>query len=206
MFRELMPLLTERTVMLTLCRVNDSTIRVCVIPKRIKEDRTEEIGENALCSPLAVTGTVDELDRDFASQLSQYAHLIVKLGSNLAAIEAEHEAAAKAVKDEKKKDLDRQRGKSSGSKSGTGAESKPGPVIKDGKPVFGSKDVQAADKAPTLFDAPEIDVKPESTVASTPSQEEDVEPSSDGGFGSATAATASQNTPDQGQAAFSYPD
>ena len=148
MFRELMPILEGRTLMLTLSRVDDVTIRVCVIPKRVKEDA----GENALCTPLTVTGTVDELDQNFAAQLNSYTSAVVKLGSNLAEIEATHRAAMKAVEDEKKKDLDRKRGKAV-SKPNTEPELKPGPVIKDGKPVFGTKDGSGASSAPTLFDA-----------------------------------------------------
>ena len=149
MFRELMPILEGRTVMLTLARVDDVTVRVCIIPKRIKEDA----GENALCTPLTVTGTVDELDRDFAAQLSSYTSSVVKLGSNLAEIEATHRAAVKAGEEEKKKDLDRKRGKVSNSKSAPEPEPKRGPVMKDGKPVFGTKDGSGASEALTLFDA-----------------------------------------------------
>ena len=116
MFRELMPILEGRTLMLTLSRVNESAIRVCVIPKRLKEDS----GENGLCMPLTVTGTADELDREFAAQLSGYTAAVIKLGSNLAAIEAAHDAAVKTVEEERKKDLDRKRGKVSGSKANTG--------------------------------------------------------------------------------------
>ena len=47
MFRELMPILEGRTLMLTLSRVDDVTIRVCVIPKRVKD----AAGENALLGP-----------------------------------------------------------------------------------------------------------------------------------------------------------
>jgi len=66
MFRELMPILEGRTLMLTLSRVDENLIRVCVIPQQTNE----ATGENALCTPLTVTGTVDELDREFAVQLS----------------------------------------------------------------------------------------------------------------------------------------
>jgi PRTRC genetic system protein E len=149
MFRELMPILEGRILMLTLSRVDDVTIRVCVIPKRVKEDA----GENALCTPLTVTGTVDELDRDFAGQLNSYTSAVIKLGSNMAEIEATHRAAVKAVEEEKKKDLDRKRGKANGSKPNAEPEPKPGPVIKDGKPVFGTKDGSGPSPAPTLFDA-----------------------------------------------------
>jgi PRTRC genetic system protein E len=83
MFRELMPILEGRTLMLTLSRVDENLIRVCVIPQRTKE----ATGENALCTPLTVTGTADE-DREFAVQLSGYTTAVVKFGSNLSAIEA----------------------------------------------------------------------------------------------------------------------
>jgi PRTRC genetic system protein E len=146
MFRELMPILEGRTLMLTLSRLDDVTVRVCVVPKRIKEDG----GENALCTPLTVTGTVDELDRDLAAQLTAYTTAVVKLGSNLAEIEATHRAAVKAVEEEKKRDLDRKRGKAGSLKAAQEPEPKPGPVMKDGKPVFGTKD--GAGVAPTLFD------------------------------------------------------
>jgi PRTRC genetic system protein E len=152
MFRELMPILEGRTLMLTLSRVNESAIRVCVIPKRLKEDS----GENGLCMPLTVTGTADELDREFAAQLSGYTAAVIKLGSNLAAIEAAHDAAVKTVEEERKKDLDRKRGKVSGSKANTGSatQSQTGPAIKDGKPVFGTKNREESGPAMSLFDAP----------------------------------------------------
>ena len=127
MFRELMPILEGRALMLTLSRVNESAIRVCVIPKRLKEDS----GENGLCTPLTVTGTPEELDCEFAAQLSGYTAAVVKLGSNLAAIEAAHDAAVKTVEDEKKKDLDRKRRKVPGSKvnAGSATPSNKGPAI-----------------------------------------------------------------------------
>ena len=162
MFRELMPILEGRTVMLTLARVDDVTVRVCIIPKRIKEDA----GENALCTPLTVTATVDELDRDFVAQLNAYTSAVVKLGSNLAEIETAHRAAVKAVEEEKKKDLDRKRGKASSSKSAQEPEQKPGPVIKDGKPVFGTRDGSDASPSLTLFDAAPAATVPAETAAS----------------------------------------
>jgi PRTRC genetic system protein E len=153
MFRELMPLLKERTVMMTLSRIDDTTIRVCVIPKRLKEDGKETPQENALCAPLAVTGTVDDLDREFGSQLTRYSTSVVALGANFEEIEAAHDAATKALKAENKKEIDRQRGKPSAPKVAP-AEKPSGPVIKDGKPVFGSKDGPAPPaETRTLFDA-----------------------------------------------------
>ncbi len=175
MFRELLSILEGRTVMLTLARVDDTTVQVCVIPKRLKE----ATGENALCTPLTVTGTADELDRDFAGQLSRYTSSVVKLGSNLAEIEATHSAAVKAVEEEKKKDLDRKRGKVAGSKTtSSAAEPKPGPAIKDGKPVFGTKDGLGGAAPLNLFDAApqaEAVVDEEPAVAVTTESEADAE-------------------------------
>lgn len=148
MFRELMPLLKERTIMLTLSRIDDATLRVCVIPKRVKEDAKEDTSETAQCTPLMVTGNVDELDRDFSTELSRYTTSMITLGSNLAEVEAKHSAAVKAVQAEKKEELDRKRGKAPKTSSTPG---KSGPVVKDGKPVFGTRNGEspAPAKAPS---------------------------------------------------------
>lgn len=200
MFRELMPLLKERTVMMTLSRIDDATIRVCVIPKRLKEDNKETGQESALCAPLAITGTVEELDREFGGQLSRYSSSVVTLGANFAEIEATHEAATKALKADNKKELDRQRSKPSTTK-GAPAEKSSGPVIKDGRPVFGSKDGSAPTETRTLFDAepPAVQTSTAPPSASEPiTLEVNAEPA------------AHAEIPDGGnqreQASFSYPD
>ena len=151
MFTELLPILRNRTVMLTLALVNDQTIRVNVIPKRLKEG---DSGDCALTTPLTVTGTPEELDREFPGQLVAFTGSFVKLGSNLSEIEAAHATAVKAVEAERKKDLENKR-KGSGSKpASTPPAATPVPEIKDGKPVFGSKTI-AANEAPSLFDSHE---------------------------------------------------
>lgn len=146
MFRELMPLLKERTIMLTLSRIDDATLRVCVIPKRVKEDAKEDTSETAQCTPLMVTGNVDELDRDFSTELSRYTTSMITLGSNIAEVEAKHSAAVKAVEAEKKEELDRKRGKAPKTSS---TPAKSGPVIKDGKPVFGTSNGESPAPAKT---------------------------------------------------------
>lgn len=208
MFCELMPILEWRTLMLTLSRIDDATIRLCIIPKRLREDT----GENAMCTPLTVVGTAEELDRELAAQLTSYTSSVVKFGSNLAEIEATHSAAVKAVEEEKKKDLDKKRGKVSGSKvCSAEAEPKPGPAIKDGKPVFGTKDGQGAVAAPlNLFDAAPEAVKEEQpraveTISSTSAErgdreEEQLLTSTD----EPSEPTTSAGSPESLQ--FSYPD
>ena len=86
-----------------------------------------------------MTGTPDELDREFAGQLVGFTGSFVKLGSNLSEIEAAHATAVKAVEAEKKKEIENKRKGSLTKPSSTTAEAKPGPVVKDGKPVFGTK-------------------------------------------------------------------
>jgi PRTRC genetic system protein E len=148
MFAELLPILKNRPVMLTLALVGDNAIRVNVIPKRVKDS---DSGDDALTTPLTVTGAPDELDREFAGQLVGFTDAFVKLGSNLAEIEAAHATAVKAVEAEKKKEIENKRKGSMSRPSSTTPEAKPGPVVKDGKPVFGTKTGTA--ETPSLFDS-----------------------------------------------------
>ena len=136
MFVELLPILKNRPVMLTVALVGDNAIRVNVIPKRMKDS---DSGDDALTTPLTVTGSPDELDREFAAQVVGFTDAFVKLGSNLTEIEAAHATAVKVVEAEKKKELENKRKGSVSKPSSTTSEAKPGPVVKDGKPVFGTK-------------------------------------------------------------------
>ena len=147
MFVELLPILKNRPLMLTLALVGDKAIQVNVIPKRLKDG---DSGDDALTTPLTVTGTPDELDREFAGQLVGFTGAFVKLGSNLSEIEAAHASAVKTVEAEKKKEIENKRKGSLSKPSSVTAEAKPGPVMKDGKPVFGTK---TAAETPSLFDS-----------------------------------------------------
>jgi hypothetical protein len=59
MFQELMPLLRQRIVILTLSRVSDEEIRGNIIPKPLKADQRDD--DAALTTPLGVTGTPELL-------------------------------------------------------------------------------------------------------------------------------------------------
>ena len=61
MFKELGPLLRQRTVVLILTRLEDDTIRVNVIPRKLNESEND-----ALTTPLSVAGTAEELDAELA--------------------------------------------------------------------------------------------------------------------------------------------
>jgi PRTRC genetic system protein E len=68
MFTELAPLLADRTLLLTLSSVPGGAIRVNVIPKCRNGN---DAAEKALATPLSVTGTAVELDRELPAQVSK---------------------------------------------------------------------------------------------------------------------------------------
>jgi PRTRC genetic system protein E len=116
MFSELMPLLAERTVLITVARESDTTVRATAITRRARE------GENAaLSTPLSFVGTPEELDRDFGRALAEYVGAHQRLSSTLAQAKAEMEAAAKAAQEEAKRKADEKRKAKS-------ASSAPGPA------------------------------------------------------------------------------
>jgi len=92
-----MPLLGERTVMITVARLNQNFVRVNVIPSRRKEDENA-----ALATPLSFSGTPEELDRELGSSLASYVEDNLRLQSALATAKAEMEAAAKAAREQAK--------------------------------------------------------------------------------------------------------
>jgi len=112
LFIELMPLLAGRTVMITVARVDDRTLRVNVIPTKRNEDENA-----ALTTPLSYTGTPEELDRELGKQVAGYAETQQQLGSTLAQVKAEMDAAAKAAQEEAKRRAAERNKKPSDSKS-----------------------------------------------------------------------------------------
>ena len=104
MFSELMPLLAERTVLITVARESGTSIRATVVPKG-----TSERENAALSTPLSFVGTPEELDRDFANELASYVDAHRQLGSTLAQAKATMEAAAKAAQEEAKSKADEKR-------------------------------------------------------------------------------------------------
>jgi PRTRC genetic system protein E len=97
-FVELMPMLAGRTVMITVAREDDKTLRLHIIPKKMKDDENP-----ALSMPLSYTGTPEELDAELGKHLASYVECHTQLGSTLAQAKAEMDAAAKAAQDEARK-------------------------------------------------------------------------------------------------------
>ena len=95
MFKELGPLLRQRTVVMILTRLEDDTIRVNVIPRKLNESEND-----ALTTPLSVAGTAEELDAELPSALVQFVGAHLELKNTLEAAKEQMAAAAKAAKAE----------------------------------------------------------------------------------------------------------
>ncbi len=98
MFIELMPLLAGRTVLITVAKVDDKTLRVNVIPAQAKADENP-----ALTTPLTYTGSPEELDAELGKHLAGYVQTHQQTASTLAEAKATMEAAAKATQEEGKR-------------------------------------------------------------------------------------------------------
>jgi len=95
MFKELAPYLRQRAVLVTVTHIEDDQIRVNVIPQKLKD------GENAaLTTPLTVTGTADELDRELPATLVNFVSAHMQLRNTLDRAKAEMDAAAKTAQAE----------------------------------------------------------------------------------------------------------
>jgi PRTRC genetic system protein E len=95
MFKELAPYLRQRAVLLTVTRLEEDQIRVNVIPQKLKD------GENtALTTPLIVTGTAEELDRDLPATLVSFVASHLQLKNSLDRAQSEMDAAVRAAQGE----------------------------------------------------------------------------------------------------------
>ena len=151
MFTELMSLLKERVVMITISDMGEGLLRVNVIPRKL-EGSADENG--ALTVPLSITGKAEELDRELPGQLTSFTESVTKTGSNIDELKTQHAAAIKAVEAENKKKIDDKK-KGNGTRTASTPPASPAPPadFKDGKPVFGSKTPMPVENG-RLFDTP----------------------------------------------------
>jgi PRTRC genetic system protein E len=91
-FVELMPLLKDRTLLITIARVAEK-LKVNVIPAKVTEGE-----DHALTTPLSFTGSAEELDSELGRHLASYVDSHLALGNTLAEAKAELDAAAKAAR------------------------------------------------------------------------------------------------------------
>jgi PRTRC genetic system protein E len=159
MFKELAPVLRDRAVLLTVTLVDADHIRVNIVPKKLKD------GDNdALTTPLSVTGTAEELDAELSSTIVGFVGSHLQMKNTLEKAKAEMDAASKAAQAEAR------------AKSKTATRSVPAktevtqnaPSAKPAEPVK-----PAPLKTASLFDVP----APTATPTAAPAEsEEDDEP------------------------------
>jgi PRTRC genetic system protein E len=153
MFKELAPYLRQRAVLLTVTHLEEDQIRVNVIPQKIKD------GENAaLTTPLTVTGTAEELDRDLPATLASFVGAHLGLRNTLDRVKDEMDAAAKAAQAEA-----RSKSKAAATKSAPKPEAK---LAEAPKPTPQTSPEPA--RATSLFDEP----APAASAADTDEEEE----------------------------------
>jgi PRTRC genetic system protein E len=151
-FTELMPLLKQRVVMITISDVGEGLLRVNVIPRKV-EGSTDENG--TLTVPLSITGKAEELDRELPGQLASFTESVTQTRSNLDELRTQHAAAIKALEAENRKKVDDKK-KGKGPRPASTAPTTPTPTaeFKESKPIFGSKTPQPPVESQSLFDNP----------------------------------------------------
>ena len=95
MFKELLPVLRDRAVLLTVTLLDADQIRVNIVPKKLKD------GDNdAFTTPLTVTGTAEDLDAELSSTIVSFVGSHLQMKNTLEKAKAEMEAASKAAQAE----------------------------------------------------------------------------------------------------------
>jgi PRTRC genetic system protein E len=140
MFKELVPILRSRAVLMTATALDDDQIRVNVVPKKMKD------GDNdALTTPLSVTGTAEELDAQLAATLVGFVASHLQMKNALEKAKADMDAATKAAQAEA-------RAKSKTPASKTPAKVEPAPAAGVAQLTESIKPVST--KPASLFDVP----------------------------------------------------
>jgi PRTRC genetic system protein E len=95
MFKELVPILRHRAVLMTITFIEEDQIRVNVVPKKLKDG-----DNNALTTPVTVTGTAEDLDAELGPTLVNFVGAHLQLKNTLETAKADMDAAAKAAQAE----------------------------------------------------------------------------------------------------------
>jgi PRTRC genetic system protein E len=95
MFQQLVPLLRQRSVLLTVTSLEEDQIRVNVLPKKLADSENA-----ALTTPMSFTGTAAELDAQLPDAIVSFVASHLELKNTLDRAKEEMAAAAKAAQDE----------------------------------------------------------------------------------------------------------
>jgi PRTRC genetic system protein E len=94
LFQGLAPLLFNRTVIMTVSADGKGLLTLNVIPKKVKDDESD-----ALTTPLCITASPEDLDRDLAAQLREFTDVHAKAATNIQQVKDELSAAEKAERE-----------------------------------------------------------------------------------------------------------
>jgi PRTRC genetic system protein E len=139
MFKELAPLVRHRTVLFTVTHVEEDQFRVNVIPKKVTDAEND-----ALTTPVSVTGTVEDLDRELPDTLLHFVSSHLALKNTLERAKAEMEEASKAARADARKKSGNQATK----KDPSGSPSKPAAALEAPTPAKAE-----TPRATSLFDS-----------------------------------------------------
>jgi PRTRC genetic system protein E len=166
MFKELLPLLATRGLVLTVGLVKNDAIRVTIVPRPKNKDEAKQV-----IQPFEVEGTAEELDAELPNAIETYAGEIMTLDRSLEQLKTNTEAVLKEAKAEADKKI-----------ADAKAKNKPGakPAV---KPATAKPEPPKAPEPPSLFDAPAPDaaeaqptVTASEAAAETPSDDSDDDP------------------------------
>jgi len=140
MFKELVPILRNRAVLMTATALEDDQIRVNIVPKKMKDG-----DHDALTTPLSVTGTAEELDTQLAATLVGFVASHLQMKNALEKAKSEMDAATKTAQAEA-----RAKAKTPANRTPVKAETAPAAsAVHPPEPVK-----PAQTKPASLFDAP----------------------------------------------------
>ncbi|OQA10221.1 MAG: hypothetical protein BWY66_00238 [bacterium ADurb.Bin374] len=97
MFSELMPMAAQRTILITISRLDEQTLCVNFVPK---VNGTEN---SALATPLCLKGTSAELDQHLVEQVRSYVAHHAAMASDLEEARREMDEAAKKAREDARK-------------------------------------------------------------------------------------------------------
>jgi PRTRC genetic system protein E len=156
MFKELVPILRNRAVLMTATALDDDQIRVNVVPKKMKDG-----DHDALTTPLSVTGTAEELDAQLAATLVGFVASHLQMKNALEKAKTDMDAATKAAQAEA-------RAKSKTATRSVPVKTKVTQNAPSAKPAESAK--PAPQKSASLFDMPPA---PATTPTAAPAEPED---------------------------------
>lgn len=139
MFRELMPLIENRPLSITVAALSGGRIRVNVVPQLLEKDskvndkvgysnkdkiaKVPESAINALTTPLSLTGTAEEIDQSLAESLTKFVESHGRLQHTL---DEAREQIAEAVREAEERDKSKTKTKSANGATDKKEEKKSG--------------------------------------------------------------------------------